>query len=145
MADEVVDAEHKGNAELCTPTLGQTEIDAYCNEKYVNDYESHANCKSKDTYCYMCCDAEFGDLNPDDRISCFHGCEVPENPDGEEGHWQYIPQAQDAEVATDEADEEVIEEETVEETVEGVDDEVVTETVAETVAEAEEGEVEVIT
>jgi len=41
----------------------------------VTDYIKNMNCKEKDSFCYTCCENEFGDMYMKDREKCYKMCD----------------------------------------------------------------------
>jgi len=60
-----------GDASLCLPSVPQEDKDQYCDSKFYDNLEENKTCKEPYSFCYLCCDSEFGDLNADMRNDCF--------------------------------------------------------------------------
>jgi len=75
MAEEMKSAEHIGNTGLCTPANDKAVRETYCTTHYIDDYEILSACRDFSTFCYMCCDNEFGDLIVDEKTACFAMCD----------------------------------------------------------------------
>ncbi len=75
MAAQVEKAERIGDAEVCKPTVEAEAKEDYCNKFYIDDMEENLACKAADSFCYMCCDNEFGEFHTDKRTECFNMCE----------------------------------------------------------------------
>ncbi len=75
MAEEVKTAEHVGDSGLCSPMNDEDALEEYCTKNYIDDFEILTACRDFDTFCYMCCDNEFGDFVVDEKTKCFAMCD----------------------------------------------------------------------
>ncbi len=62
MAEEMNEAEHAGDASLCDVSKTKQERKDYCGSKFADDWEAYEDCQTVDSFCFMCCDMEFGEL-----------------------------------------------------------------------------------
>jgi hypothetical protein len=67
-------ADKKGNYEECDPDRPDIKITEYCKTNY-QDTKRQEQCMNKQTFCPLCCEAEFGDLHLDDRNDCYSKCD----------------------------------------------------------------------
>lgn len=80
MAQELVVASKVGNQEICTSSIGKkSKIEEYCNQNYINDFSKNQDCKYAETFCYSCCDSEFGASQQDKRDQCYSACDSLNN------------------------------------------------------------------
>jgi len=53
--------------------------DSYCNKNFADNYIKYQDCLKKESFCYTCCENEFGELHIIERDNCYSKCgEVPE-------------------------------------------------------------------
>jgi hypothetical protein len=72
MAETMGKVSKKGDISRCTTALkSQNDKNNYCQANYPEDYNGLQNCKEADEFCTLCCDNEFGELNVNDRQSCY--------------------------------------------------------------------------
>jgi len=72
-----------GDKENCfNPNPPQdAKIEEYCNSNFTDSPTKFQSCKSPETFCYTCCDNEFGELHIKERDSCYKSqCEA--KPEG---------------------------------------------------------------
>ena len=76
MAKKLVDAQRNGDMELCKQsTISQTKIENYCNFHVITDYVRNLDCKNPDSFCYICCETEFGNMFMKNRDLCYAMCD----------------------------------------------------------------------
>lgn len=68
----------------------QTKIDAYCENNFFDNFYKLVDCKDKASFCYACCENEFGDVHVAERDDCYDMCDgktkdTPQNND--KGKW----------------------------------------------------------
>ena len=61
-----------GNSEKCLAIDART---AYCTANFPDNYIKFGECESPDSFCYVCCENEFGDLHVLDRDNCYNTCD----------------------------------------------------------------------
>ena len=61
-----------GNSEKCLATDART---AYCTANFPDNYIKFGECTSADSFCYVCCENEFGELHVLDRDNCYNSCD----------------------------------------------------------------------
>jgi len=92
IADAVMKATNKGNQDNCKQGLSDDDFRLnYCNNAFPDDYVENDNCKDKDSFCYSCCDNEFGTLKLNLRDDCLTACD-----DAADQAQEAIKQAQQA-------------------------------------------------
>lgn len=92
MTQEIVQASKVGKTETCKTTMvNQTLMNAYCDENIINDFNRNKDCKTKDGFCYICCESEFGTVQYNNRAKCYDMCdggeEKKEEDDKPRGDW----------------------------------------------------------
>lgn len=78
LADSVIKATKIGSSEACNK--GKVEDkqdirDGYCNKAFQDDFFLNLECKNVETFCYTCCETEFGKLHLDKREDCYNECD----------------------------------------------------------------------
>lgn len=68
-------ASKNGNTDQCNPERPTGEIIDYCKVNYEFDFVKMNECVKNDNFCYMCCEAEFGDLHLEERSNCYIKCD----------------------------------------------------------------------
>jgi hypothetical protein len=51
------------------------KVDDYCTSSFFDNYLKLAECKAPETYCYICCENEFGEVHILERDKCYKKCE----------------------------------------------------------------------
>lgn len=74
ISKNLIRASKKGNFEECDPERDQNQILNYCKVNYDNDGFKMAECVKNDNFCYMCCEAEYGELHLELRNNCYTKC-----------------------------------------------------------------------
>jgi hypothetical protein len=65
-----------GDSKKCTAAFSNgTEIEKYCSVNFADNYIKYTDCINKDSFCYVCCENEFGDLHVVQRDSCYTSCD----------------------------------------------------------------------
>lgn len=78
LADNVIKATKVGSSEVCNKGKAQDKQDirdGYCNKAFQDDFFLNMECKNVDTFCYTCCETEFGKLHLDKREDCYNECD----------------------------------------------------------------------
>ena len=71
---------HKlGNKDHCKNGLSDQERENYCQDNFTDNYVKFTDCKDVSSYCYVCCENEFGDLHITERDSCYAQCDKTKN------------------------------------------------------------------
>jgi len=88
-----MDANRKGDMELCR--VGRTDLAkmaAYCNKKFTTDYTKNQECTEPETFCYSCCESEFGGMFMAERDVCTSMCDDEEKKEMGHGDWIWNPE-----------------------------------------------------
>jgi len=96
MADNLTSVTKQGSKASCESSKGdQTKINAYCENNFFDNYYKLADCKDISSFCYVCCENEFGDVRVADRDECYNMCDkkadAVKSPT-DEGRWQWTPE-----------------------------------------------------
>ena len=89
MASEMLNAEHAGDTSICFITDKDKKKD-YCNKNFGEDFNTNLDCRSKEYYCYICCEKELGNIFFEERQQCFDKCSKLEATGGS-GGWVFLP------------------------------------------------------
>ena len=82
IAKKMMTATKNGNQDNCKKgNIDDNFRESYCNKAYREDYVENQSCKNKESYCYSCCDAEFGTLRPNLRDNCLTMCDEEKDKD----------------------------------------------------------------
>ena len=74
ISNDLIKASKKGDFEECDPERPQKQIINYCKVNYEKDNFKMAECIKNDNFCYMCCEAEYGELHLELRNNCYTKC-----------------------------------------------------------------------
>jgi len=94
MAEEMLKAGKNGDMKKCK--IGKIDKDyreSYCDSVYIDDFVTNTDCKTEENYCYMCCEAEFGNMFINRREACYNMCDLKESKAAEEkksGNGPYV-------------------------------------------------------
>lgn len=86
----------QGNMDNCfKPAPGENDkkrVMKYCNSNFIDSAPTKFNeCLNETTFCYICCENEFGDMHVKERDRCYDKCD--ESPKAEKpnpGSWQWV-------------------------------------------------------
>jgi len=65
-----------GNKDKCIKKSNKT---SYCNLHFSDNYIKFGECQNDDSFCYVCCENEFGELHVLDRDACYSVCDELKN------------------------------------------------------------------
>lgn len=74
-----------GDMKKCFNPAGQgdtvnSQIDEYCQVNFPDNIGKMIECQAKDSFCFVCCESEFGEMHLADREKCYKTvCEVDPN------------------------------------------------------------------
>jgi hypothetical protein len=79
-ADNLQKLIRAGDASLCykhdmSDSEHLSKVENYCAKNFFDNYEKLVECKGADTFCYICCENEFGEVKLVDRERCYKNCE----------------------------------------------------------------------
>merc|ERR1711957_307205 len=65
-----------GSTQTCLSDMkSETNREKYCSVHFADNYIKFSDCINKSSFCYVCCESEFGDLHIVDRDSCYTSCD----------------------------------------------------------------------
>lgn len=68
-----------GDEKKCISALkDDAQKEKYCSQNFADNYIKFSDCINKDSFCYVCCENEFGDLHIVQRDSCYTSCDDAE-------------------------------------------------------------------
>jgi len=76
MAKDMIAANKKGDMRKCQK--GKTSAlhrNNYCNANFVDNYLKNMDCKVQESFCYTCCETEFGNAFLQMREKCYNMCD----------------------------------------------------------------------
>jgi len=96
MAENLQKATKKGSKGICKDTRKNTrKINAYCENNFFDNYAKLSDCKDTNSFCYVCCENEFGDVYLAEREECYTMCDKKEKEPvrnfSRYGRWQWAP------------------------------------------------------
>jgi hypothetical protein len=72
MAKKVLDENKLGDKTKCTSGIGDNKkINRYCDTNIIDNYNKNLECKSPDSFGYICCEIEFGSIYMAEREDCY--------------------------------------------------------------------------
>ena len=96
MTDNLSKLNKAGNMNNCfKPTTDEEDkkkMSTYCNTNFSDSSPIKFNeCLNVNTFCYVCCENEFGDIHVKEREKCYDKCEqAPKKESAHEGSWQWV-------------------------------------------------------
>jgi hypothetical protein len=72
IADRLKNINRKGDQALC---LDAKNMESYCNKYFADSFVKMGDCKTKESFCYVCCENEFGELHVLERDQCYSSCD----------------------------------------------------------------------
>lgn len=76
MAKNLVEANKNGDMMICKNSQNDPQlINRYCDTSFVTNYKKNLNCKDIETFCYTCCENEFGPMYLEKRDECYNLCD----------------------------------------------------------------------
>lgn len=73
---KLIKANKNGDKAICLKgTKDVNTREKYCNDNYVEDYIENQYCKDEESFCFSCCDSEFGTFKPVERDNCYEACD----------------------------------------------------------------------
>ena len=65
-----------GDSKKCTASFKDAnDREKYCSVNFADNYIKFSDCINQDSFCYVCCENEFGDLHVVQRDSCYTSCD----------------------------------------------------------------------
>ena len=56
--------------------IGTQDRTSYCSSNFPDNYIKFGECEAPDSFCYVCCENEFGELHVLDRDNCYNACDT---------------------------------------------------------------------
>lgn len=72
IADKLKNINRKGEKAVCQDPKN---IDSYCTKYFSDNFVKMGDCKVKESFCYVCCENEFGELHILERDQCYATCD----------------------------------------------------------------------
>ena len=97
VAGELSTASKEGDISNCfiPSDLTKPKVEAYCGKNFAENPQKYAECIALDTFCYVCCENEFGDMHIRMRDKCYDICDgKKKEAPSSTGKWQWIPNIQ---------------------------------------------------
>ncbi len=73
ISKSLLKASKEGCAEECNPDRPEKEILLYCKKNFDNMFKL-GECVKHESFCFVCCENEFGELHLDKRDNCYSKC-----------------------------------------------------------------------
>jgi hypothetical protein len=99
VANQLNSVSKEGNMDLCfKPTASQDDkkkIMSYCKTNFMDSSPVKFNeCLSETSFCYVCCETEFGDMHVNKRDQCYDKCDEEVKKTNAAGSWQWVEPVQ---------------------------------------------------
>merc|ERR1719362_533115 len=79
MAMKLAKSAKSGDMKYCKKgKINKNYREKYCDKHYIDDFVTNGDCKKDDSFCYMCCESEFGNMHIDKREKCYNMCDHKE-------------------------------------------------------------------
>ena len=76
IAQNLAEANKSGNIDKCESGLKSKESrKTYCKENINDNYSKHHECEEENSFCYICCENEFGNMVMNKRDECYTMCD----------------------------------------------------------------------
>lgn len=96
VASKINRESREGNMNYCFKPLGTEEhkvrMAKYCKDNFAEESPIKYNeCLGENTFCYVCCETEFGNMHLEQREKCYDRCETePKETLKKKGSWQWV-------------------------------------------------------
>jgi len=88
IANDIMNANRNGNQETCKKARKDPkQINDYCDDNEPTDYLKNQSCKETESFCFRCCEIEFGNMFIGKRDSCLSMCDEEDKKDMGDGDW----------------------------------------------------------
>ena len=92
VAKNMLKASKQGNMTVCDPnSQTQESREIYCNTNFYNEPIENKECKLPESFCFLCCENEFGVLHNNKRDDCYNLCDKSDHQ-GKGGLWVWVPE-----------------------------------------------------
>lgn len=77
MVQQMTQAAKVGDMSKCkNPSQeGDEEVTKYCQFNFSTDFSKYTECITPASFCYVCCENEFGELHILERDKCYYHCD----------------------------------------------------------------------
>jgi DNA transposition AAA+ family ATPase len=76
IASRLTTINRAGDSKKCTSSMKDgNEREKYCSQNFADNYIKYSDCINADSFCYVCCENEFGDLHVVQRDACYTSCD----------------------------------------------------------------------
>ena len=75
ISTKLLKASKAGDVSLCNPERSTKEIVNYCRKTYNDSNSKQEECIKVESYCFYCCESEFGEIHYDQRAVCVDKCD----------------------------------------------------------------------
>ena len=90
MAMDLQKLTKEGSLEICkVSNKDKDKIKNYCSLNFDDDYYKLNECIQPESFCYMCCENEFGEVHIGKRDQCYNMCDEKEKVNTEIGTWKW--------------------------------------------------------
>jgi len=80
IAKRLEQASKVGNSKTCFEPNQTDGKFIYCDNNFATNYLKYEDCKNPASFCYVCCENEFGEMHIMERDECFKTCDA--TPEG---------------------------------------------------------------
>jgi hypothetical protein len=75
LTQNMLNAERIGDAKKCINSMLHNKHEQYCTANFSTDPITFIDCKNKDSFCFICCENEFGEMHLNEREICTMSCD----------------------------------------------------------------------
>lgn len=75
LTQNMLSAERAGDSKKCSNSILHNTHEQYCTGSFPNDPITFMDCKNKDSFCFICCENEFGEMHLNEREICNMSCD----------------------------------------------------------------------
>ncbi len=88
MAEQILNANKYGQSERCKARRNDVvKIKEYCDHAFSEDFSKNKDCKDPQSFCYSCCEHEFGGMYINQRDNCQNMCDQLSEEELNNGDW----------------------------------------------------------
>jgi hypothetical protein len=69
-----------GNSDVCVISTTDVQRQNYCSGNFADSYIKYQDCLNESSFCYVCCENEFGDFHVVERDKCYASCDQLKSP-----------------------------------------------------------------
>ncbi len=75
IANKLSKMSKNGNTDVCISSTTDVQRQNYCSGNFADSYIKYQDCLNESSFCYVCCENEFGDFHVVERDKCYATCD----------------------------------------------------------------------